>query len=104
MKANQNFHQQDMEMFRMVNERTAARRQRREEMQLACVAAVNDPVVVRGQNLKAASGAAARVSVGLVVLGGVVRGLVVPGFGFAVAAVCVAWGLVHFRRNRYGNH
>lgn len=102
MKANQNFHQQDVEMFKMVNEKTALRRQRREEMELACVAAVDDPMVIRGQNLRAAGGASVRVAWGLVILGGVARGLMNPWFGFALAAVSIVCGWYHWRRCRYG--
>lgn len=104
MKANQTFHQQDMEMFAMVNEKTALRRQRREEMELACVTPVEDPLMIRRQNLSAAGGAALRVAWGLVILGGVARDLMNPLFGFCMATISFLCGWVHWRRNSYGNH
>lgn len=103
MKANEMFDQQDMEMFAMVNEKTAARRKRREALELACIEQAEPIVDNRVTKLCAFGGATVRMSVGLVVLGGIARGLVDPGFAVAVAAGCALWAWGYWRRNRYGN-
>lgn len=103
MKANEMFHQQDMEMFAMVNERTAARRKRREELELACIAQAEPVEYDRTIKFRAVSGSLIRMSVGLVLLGGITRGLVDPVFGATVAAGCGLWAWGYWGRNRYGN-
>jgi hypothetical protein len=102
MKANQNFHQQDMEMFAMVNEKTAARRRRREALELACIEEAELPVV-QNNGLQIAAGVTVRGGLGLIVAGGVVRGLVDPVFGIVMTAMCLIWAWGYCRRSRNGN-
>ena len=102
MNAKQSFDQQDREMFCMVNEKTAARRKRREELELACIEQAELPTERRSVTLQAMGGAVIRAGMGGVILGGITRGLVDPAFGIAMTAVCCIWAVGYWQRNRYG--
>ena len=86
----------------MVNEKTAARRKRREELEMACIEQAEAPVARRSVMLQAMGGTVIRMGLGGVIVGGITRGLVNPMFGLAMAGVCCIWAVGYWRRNRHG--
>ena len=91
-------------MFAMVNERTAARRKRREELELACIEQGGAPTVRPRMVMNVVVGAAIRGGMGLLTVAGISRGMVDPGFGLVLVGVSALWAWLYCRRCRRGYH
>ena len=91
-------------MFAMVNERTAARRKRREELELACIEQGEVPAVQSRMGIDAVLGIAVRGGMGLLTVAGISRGMVDPGFGLVLVGVSALWAWLYCRRCRRGYH
>lgn len=96
--------ERDEDLFERINKKTADRRRIAEEE------AAKRPVVfphsampadefeLRKAKLLRVSSAGARVAVGLVFIGAMVRDLITPGFALLVAGTCVIWAVHTYRR------